>query len=216
MPNGLRRLPLFPLQTVLFPGAPLPLRVFEPRYRRLLQDCLAGDRRFGVCLIAKGWEVGGPALPAAVGTVAEILSVRSRDSGESELLTVGRERFEIRAIVSEEPYLLAEVEGRPEVISEALETGLIEETASLARDYVKQVLAVSAQPHQAAPIPTDPGLLSFFCALILPMPLPERQELLEMDDTGERLHRVHAELQAAKAAFPARRFRPRPDPGIWN
>ncbi|MCH8222137.1 MAG: LON peptidase substrate-binding domain-containing protein [Chloroflexi bacterium] len=76
-------LPIFPLNTVLFPGAPLPLRIFEPRYREMLKRCLDGDRRFGVALIKSGPEVGGPAEPHDVGTVARIERVRDEGGRDS-------------------------------------------------------------------------------------------------------------------------------------
>src|SRR4051794_30925127 len=82
-----RRIPLFPLGTVLFPGMPLPLHVFEPRYQELVRGCLEGDRTFGGCLIRSGQEVGGPADPYPVGTTCEILQVDRLDGGRLRLAT---------------------------------------------------------------------------------------------------------------------------------
>ena len=70
-----RTLPLFPLDTVLFPGAPASLQIFEPRYREMLRDCMADDRRFGIVLIKSGQEVGSGAEPYMVGTVAHITEI---------------------------------------------------------------------------------------------------------------------------------------------
>ena len=72
---------MFPLGSVLFPGALLPLHVFEARYRRLVQDCLAGEPEFGVVLIDRGHEVGGGDVRREVGTVARILEVRELPDG---------------------------------------------------------------------------------------------------------------------------------------
>ena len=66
-------LPIFPLGTVLFPGMPLPLHIFEERYKRMIGRCLDGDRAFGVTLLKSGREVGGPAIPHEVGTIARIV-----------------------------------------------------------------------------------------------------------------------------------------------
>ncbi len=80
-PGGTRRLAMFPLQTVLFPGAILPLHIFEPRYRKMLADCLSGDGTFGVVLISRGSEVGGGDQRVAVGTEARIEEASRFDDG---------------------------------------------------------------------------------------------------------------------------------------
>ena len=103
-------LPIFPLNTVLFPGAPLPLRIFEPRYREMLKRCLDGDRRFGVALIKSGPEVGGPAEPHDVGTVARIERVRDEEMGAIPIFARGEERFRIVSLDRSQPYLIGEVE----------------------------------------------------------------------------------------------------------
>ena len=71
----MQQLPIFPLYTVLFPGTALPLRIFEPRYKEMLEQCLAGNQRFGISLIRTGTEVGGESEPYEIGTVAQILKV---------------------------------------------------------------------------------------------------------------------------------------------
>ena len=83
------RLAMFPLGTVLLPGAVLPLHVFEPRYRTLVADCLAGEPEFGVVLIERGSEVGGGDVRRDVGTVARIVEVAELPDGRSALVTVG-------------------------------------------------------------------------------------------------------------------------------
>src|SRR5687768_9701668 len=103
-------LPLFPLHTVLFPGHPLPLHIFEPRYRLMIGRCLEQSAPFGVVLIRAGLEVGAPAEPYAVGTRAEIVRHERLDDGRLNLLCVGRERFRVRELIPGEPYLLGLVE----------------------------------------------------------------------------------------------------------
>ena len=88
-------IPIFPLRSVLFPGGLLPLRVFETRYMDMAKDCLKHQRRFGVCLIHAGKEVGEPAVPEAVGCMAEISTWDMEQLGVLQLRVIGKERFRI-------------------------------------------------------------------------------------------------------------------------
>ena len=92
---ALRPMPMFPLGTVLFPYAVLPLRVFEPRYRVMTRRCLDGDREFGVVLIERGSEVGGGDVRFGVGTIARIVQVADTPDGGYALATVGLHRFQV-------------------------------------------------------------------------------------------------------------------------
>lgn len=100
---------MFPLGTVLLPGAVLPMRVFEPRYQRLLDDVLPDSRRFGVVLIERGSEVGGGDVRAQVGTVAEIARAEPVDDGTWKLVVVGEDRFEVEQWLPDDPYPRARV-----------------------------------------------------------------------------------------------------------
>ena len=86
-------LALFPLNTVLFPGMPLPLHIFEERYKIMIGRCIDEDRPFGVVLIQSGTEVGNPAVPHVVGTTALIAAVKRLEDGRMNLIAVGQERF---------------------------------------------------------------------------------------------------------------------------
>jgi Lon protease-like protein len=103
-------LPMFPLSTVIFPHQRLPLHVFEPRFRRLVDDVHAGDGRFGICLIARGSEVGGGDERVALGTLVELRAVFPFSDGRSMLVVDGRERIRVRRWLDESPYPRAEVE----------------------------------------------------------------------------------------------------------
>src|ERR1700680_1619029 len=106
----MERLRLFPLNTVLFPGAVLSLHIFEPRYRQLIAECLEKGEAFGVCLIREGDEAGDPeVMPHEVGTRGETWGMRPLEGGRSYISPVGRRLFRIERIVGREPYLLAEV-----------------------------------------------------------------------------------------------------------
>jgi Lon protease-like protein len=109
VPDAARAMPMFPLSTVLFPHAPLPVHVFEPRYRKLTADCLAGDRELGVVLITRGSEVGGRDERATVGTVARIEEAVPMPDGRWFLLFSGQRRVEVTSWLPDDPYPRAEV-----------------------------------------------------------------------------------------------------------
>jgi len=122
-------IPLFPLHAVLVPGAPLPLHVFEPRYRALVADCLAAGAPFGVVCISAGREVGAGSVSfAAVGTLAEIREVSRHPDGRFDIMTIGTARFRLTGVLGDrEPYLVGIGELLPEVLGDA------ERSARLAR-----------------------------------------------------------------------------------
>ena len=106
-------LPLFPLNTVLFPGMILPLHIFEERYKLMIERCLDEERPFGVLLIREGKEVGGTAVPHTVGTTTLIASVTRADGGRMNIITIGLERFRLRTLRRERPYLVGNAEPWP-------------------------------------------------------------------------------------------------------
>lgn len=106
----MRELPMFPLGTVLFPHMVLPLHVFEPRYRSLMHDVLAGDREFGVVLISRGHEVGGGDLRTDVGTIARILRADESDDGRWLTIALGTDRFRVEDWLPDAPYPRARIE----------------------------------------------------------------------------------------------------------
>ena len=114
MSETARRLAMFPLSAVLFPGATLPLHVFEPRYRALAEDCLGGDRQFGVVLIDRGSEVGGGDHRVGVGTIAQIVDSATFDDGRRLLVTQGGSRFRVKEWLGDDPYPIAAVTEIPD------------------------------------------------------------------------------------------------------
>ncbi len=114
---GIAVMPMFPLGSVLFPGAVLPLHVFEPRYRQLVIDCLAddtGDPEFGVTLIERGWEVGGGDERTSVGTAARMMRVEALDGGRYAVVAVGTRRIRVNAWLPDDPYPIADVDDWPD------------------------------------------------------------------------------------------------------
>src|SRR5437867_720934 len=94
-------IPLFPLNTVLFPGMPLPLHIFEPRYREMIGVCSDEDRPFGVVLIREGMEVGEAAKPFEVGTMAKIIGIDRLNDGRMNIVTVGTRRFRVMSYATD-------------------------------------------------------------------------------------------------------------------
>ena len=182
-----RNLPLFPLNTVLFPGATIPLKVFEERYKEMMKICLDSDARFGVSLIKEGKEVGGAAIPHRIGTIARILSVREATGGKLYITAIGEHRYSIVDFVNTDPYLTATVEiieeDEPLDVS-AKEVGLAQEAAA---NHMKHALSIQGLWLKTTYAPSDPVKLSYFLAQILQLDMGERQKLLSEDSCKNRL-----------------------------
>jgi len=149
---------MFPLSSVLFPGAELPLHVFEPRYRELVADCLDGDGEFGVVLIARGSEVGGGDERFGVGTVAHIVSASPLADGRWALLAVGTRRFAVEHWLDDDPYpraVVCDMAGGPVPGDEAR---LEEATAAVRR--VRTLLSELGSPAPVADLGAGEGLIS--------------------------------------------------------
>ena len=196
-------LPLFPLAHVLMPGCPLPLRIFEPRYRRLLADVTAagGARSFGVVALTVGSEVDSgldDATPqlADVGTVAEILESTEAPDGTATVLTGGSRRFRIEALVDGgQPYLQAEVSFLPELDGQ-LPPGLPDAARALATEYTRLIgVLTRSEIGPGEPYPTDPSLLSYRLATEAPLDQADQQRLLEDDTAAARLLHVQRVLR---------------------
>jgi Lon protease-like protein len=179
-----RVLPLFPLHVVLFPGRPLPLHVFEPRYRALLDDCLATDRRFGVVAIRYGRAERGAAEVYNVGTVAEIVRVERLDDGRSNIVTRGAERFRIDRILCDRSYLRAEVSLLDE---QSADPSLAPFTAVLRSHLQAYLCEMGAGERLAGRLPANPAELAWLAACAAELQLSEQQYLLEIDSLAARL-----------------------------
>ena len=191
-------LPLFPLHVVLFPGRPLPLHLFEPRYRRMLGDCLDGDHRFGVVAIRSGREVGAPADVHDVGTIAKIEAVTELPDGRFDITTRGTERFRVRRVVppcsdgTGTPYLRGEVDVLPEPPADDAEAPRASQLRNLLAPYL---LCLGAPEELIARLPERPAQLAYLAAAAVQVEIPEQQRLLEMGSTVERLDATLALLR---------------------
>ncbi|GIV20679.1 MAG: peptidase S16 [Armatimonadota bacterium] len=182
-------LPLFPLHAVLFPGMPLPLYVFEERYRQMMRMVLEQDRQFGVVLIREGKEVGGPAVPYQWGTVARITALQNLPDGSMNLWTVGEQRFRIVQITQSEPFMVAKVMLLPDVCDgcEHRILPIVHRATDRLEQYVRLLFSPEGGKHFVIELPNNPRVLANTIGAILQVPLVQKQKLLEIDDVVQRL-----------------------------
>jgi Lon protease-like protein len=167
-------LPLFPLEVVLFPGTPLPLHIFEPRYKEMIGECLAEHRSFGVVRAVEQ-------SLADVGCTAEIVTVvKEYPDGRLDLVTEGRKRFELLRVNQERSFLQAEVL----MISDEPGAAPPEDT-SRAIQLHSELLAIAGATQDLSA--ADPSLLSFYLAGSLPLDLDFKQKLLGLRSEPERI-----------------------------
>jgi Lon protease-like protein len=181
-------LPLFPLNSVLFPGATLPLHIFEERYKQMVDVCLEGNAPFGALLIRSGSEVGEAAEPFDVGTTARIVHVQHLDEGRMNLVCVGEQRFRLIRKVSEAPYVMGEVEPLQSTDAEGDEArDLADKVAALFGEYYRLYLAAAHQWARQIGMPGAPGELADFVGSRLGVSLWTKQRLLEELSVRRRL-----------------------------
>lgn len=171
-------LPLFPLDLVLLPGMPLPLHIFEPRYREMISECLDRSQHFGV-LRAKEQEF------AEIGCTAEILTVTKKyEDGRMDIVTAGRARFEVLQVNQERSFLQAEVI----YLRDELGAASQEEIAQALKLHGEIMTLAGAEPERSSEV--DEGQLSFHLAGSLPLDLDFKQSLLGMKSEAERLRAI--------------------------
>lgn len=197
---------MFPLGTVVFPHVALPLRVFEPRYRQLTRDCLAGAREFGVVLIERGSEVGGGDQRSGLGTLTSIVDAQEAPDGQWSLLALGTRRVRVTRWLPDDPYPRAELEdlGDGEWDTDA------DDAYRDAERTVRRALALLAELGEAAapvhvPLADEPFVAAWQLAAISPLGPLDRQRLLAIDTPAERLARL-TELVEEECAVLAHRL----------
>jgi len=185
-------IPLFPLGTVLFPGTLLPLHIFEPRYRLLVQRSLERKAPFGVVLIRSGQEVGGHAEPHAVGTEARIVGLSPIADGRSYIVARGERRFAIESVVTDaEPYLVGRVRFLDEQDGPDAAARVAEALDALGA-YLLGVVAVTDGSHGERSLSDElkdaaPPDVAYHIAAALSVDATERQALLELATAADRL-----------------------------
>jgi Lon protease-like protein len=194
--NG-ARLPIFPLGVVLFPGTPLPLHLFEPRYRQLLTDVEAGPRRFGIVTAIPG--VGERDLPAGrVGCVAQLTDVDRLPDGRANIIVAGGPRFALQRFVADPaPYHVADVTWLADlpVASHVALAVLAEEVAANFRRVIRAVQEVNGITEALPTLPDDPALLPWSIGAMIDLDVDARYQLLADRDPASRLSRLDALLR---------------------
>ena len=197
---AVRELPLFPLPLVLFPGRPLPLHVFEFRYRIMMNTILDSDRRFGVLM----WDPSQDKV-AAIGCCAEIIHYQRLPDDRMKMLTLGQQRFRVLDMVREKPYLV----GLVEWIEDEPTDRDLKDVAKNVEELLNDVVRLSGKlMEQNIDLPEDipslPRELSFWVASNLYGVAAEQQALLEMEDTAARLEREMEILTSTRNHLAAR------------
>jgi Lon protease-like protein len=188
--------PMFPLGTVLVPSAGLPLHVFEPRYRALVRDCLAGNREFGVVLIERGSEVGGDDVRSHLGTMAGLRAAMELPDGRWALATVGLRRIRVLRWLPDDPYPRAAVEDWPDPPPAAGHREALEPVLRLLR----QALALATEAGVSAAPATvtfaeDPVLAGYQAAAVAPIGPLDRQRLLAARSPDVRVELMRTLLE---------------------
>lgn len=203
-----RRLPIFPLGTVLLPYGVLPLHIFEQRYRALMSDLLGAtgperegstaDAEMGIVLIERGHEVGGGDERSDLGTVARIVRAERFPDGRWFALACGVRRFSVSSWLPDDPYPLADVDDLP---PDRWDVGHEAQLRSAEKE-VRRALALAGELGEAAPQPNltdDPLVASWQLCNAVPVGSFDRQRLLATDDIGERLELLAEQAREASA-----------------
>jgi ATP-dependent Lon protease len=192
--RGVRELPLFPLPVVLFPGMPMPLHIFEPRYRKMLSDIRAGDNLFGLSYFDAASSSSREIPPAGhIGCVAEVTETQSLPDGRSNVLTVGVIRYQVEDYVErDDPYLVVRVnffEDEEEASQKVLTSS--RDVAAMFMRVANSIRVINDERGNLPDITdTEPQRLSFLVAAAMELEAETKQELLELRSTSERLDRL--------------------------
>ncbi len=187
-------LPMFPLNAVLFPGVSVPLKVFEDRYRALVHHLLRvpdpTERMFGSVGIREGYEVGdhGAQSLFRVGCRVKLTDVESHPDGTFDVVAVGMDRIELERLDTTGTFPVGHVVPRPEPSAEVPEE-IVERARATFAAYRVALGSIRADPYPGD-LPRDPTYLSWTLAAVAPLPMHERQSLLEAEDPGIRLAMV--------------------------
>ncbi len=177
-------LPIFPLDTVLFPGLPLQLHIFEPRYQEMIGHCIQTDTPFGVVLIKRGREAQGPlAEPHEVGCSAQVIHKERLANERFNITAMGKERFRIVELDTSGAYLVGTVEKLPLT---NLKPIMLRDTGRRLRPWVQEYLTILAENTDvrldAQNLPTSPITLAYLAASVVQTPPHQQQHLLEINN----------------------------------
>jgi Lon protease-like protein len=194
--SNTHELPLFPLNTVLFPGMPLYLHIFEPRYKLMISECIRESRPFGVVLISEGSEVSPNVSIYRVGTTAHITHVKPLAHGEMNIASIGQARFRILSTHNRYPYLSGIVEDYPVIDQEDVRIPLlVSRLTPLIKRYLGIFASLGEVEFKIDQLPDNPELLAYLTAIILNVPPSDKQRLLEIAALPELLSVEYKMLQ---------------------
>jgi ATP-dependent Lon protease len=205
--RGVRELPLFPLPVVLFPGVPLPLHIFEPRYQRLLADVRAGDQLFGLSYFDAAEAAADVPPVGHVGCVAEVTEVQPLPDDRANILTVGLIRYRVESYVDHgDPYLVGRVRFfEDEGEDSSFLAGRADEVSKLFMRIARAVRIINDERASLPELPpTEPERLSFLVAAAMELETEVKLELLELRSTSERLKRLRDLLARAVPGYEER------------
>jgi uncharacterized protein len=178
-------LPLFPLNTVLFPYMYLPMHIFEERYKLMINNCLLGNRGFGVLLVDDG-EDGRGMRPYDIGTVGRITDINRLSDGRFNLILQGVRRFRVLEYDTTRPYLSGKVELLDDE-EQMTAPGLVSAVSRMFGDYLNTLLNITGQDSRDIALPNDAAILSYLVADGLQIEWTAKQGLLEMASAQQRL-----------------------------
>lgn len=215
MEAKVHELPLFPLNVVLFPGQTLPLHIFEPRYRIMIQRCVENNEPFGIVL-AQNEE---PDEPCDIGTSARVTEVKRLPDGRMNILTLGEERFKLHDFrVGEDGYLIGDVTAHPFDDSVAPAADLTKSVTRRLSRYLRLLADANGMRFRFDQFPTEPTEVAVFAAIALRLPLEAKQALLAQDSVAELLAMesdlLHEELKMMRIVSTA--IRPPEDEHIFS
>jgi Lon protease-like protein len=188
-------LPLFPLNTVLFPGAPLQLHIFEERYKRMIEMCVQESKEFGVVLIRAGQEALGPlAAPHDVGCTARILQATRLSQGRKNIVVLGQERFRLLSIDREsQPYLTGKAESHPILHSNPGRAAALEgRLRPQVERFIHRLVEAGGMKLELHQLPEDPVAFAYLGASILQISPAQKQVLLMENELDSLLFHLKA------------------------
>jgi ATP-dependent Lon protease len=205
--RGVTELPLFPLPVVLFPGVPLPLHIFEPRYRQMLDDIRVSNNLFGLTYFDSSSTERDTPTPGQIGCVAEVTETLTLPDGRSNILTIGLVRYRIDSYVERgNPYLVVRVSYFEDDDDD--EGSLLIAASDVAETFTRIARAVRTINDERVNLPdisdTEPQQLSFLVSAAMEVEVEIKQELLELRSTAERLQRLRGMLDQAVDGYEER------------
>jgi Lon protease-like protein len=207
-------LPLFPLNTVLFPGMPLTLHIFEEHYRSMIKDCL--DENIPFVVVASSDmvdELLTPSFTSQVGTIAHINASVQLDDGRYLITTVGQQRFRVNETVKQVPYMIGNVELLPD--EQEVEPKWVQELQAVYDLYWDAISTATGFQNSSETLPDDPIAMTYHLAHRMQVTNERKQRWLEVD-AATRAREISMMLRAEIALLPRPSHRPSTDEGEWS